>query len=181
MIYLTGATPGVYHAHALQLAHSVARFGRSLGIAEFAPTGRWESCAALKARAMAHCLAEHDAVCWLDADSRMVAEPVAIEEAYQAGVHLAAHWRDGLELLSGTLLLAGDPGREICRRWIAAIEANPSEWDQRLLELVWRGVPGVRAAVLPAAYCMIPEFMPGVVPVMLELQESRRQRQGASQ
>lgn len=184
MRYVTACTPDAYAHHATQLAESLRVFGRSLTVHELPPRELWTVSAAAKARVMLReleaCL---EPVCWLDADCRVLRDPQQLELRCM-GVDMAAHWRDGQELLSGTLVLGWAGGLEIARRWVAACEAQPDQWDQRMLAAVWPSVPWAVVRVLPAQFCYIAEFMPHVDPgdvVIEHLQHSRQLRREIQQ
>lgn len=151
---------------------------------------RWQANSLRKAHFCLEQLAHNPrrGVLWLDADARLRQRPALVTsgdfgDPRHGGVHMAAHWREGHELLSGTLYLAGTRGLELAKRWVQAAEKMPSTWDQRLLGMVLHQVEGLRIEVLPAAYTWIEAFMCEQCPrdqvVVEHLQESRRARQGA--
>lgn len=144
--------------------------------------GSWEKNCARKASFLRDLLGEPElrdrGIVWLDADAR-VRRPLGELWALARCVHVAAHWRDGVEMLSGTLALRGEPARALCEMWALACECHPEEWDQRVLASVVHVLPGLVLGVLPAPYCWIETWMPEVPRALVAIehrQASRRLR-----
>ena len=140
--------------------------------------GRWETNCQRKPAwlaGVAGSLLPGDRLVWLDADARIDADPRPYFRAVPDAVDLAAHWRAGAELLSGTLYLrVGDGARLLLDLWDKACRAAPGAWDQRILQQVVHRIPNLVAANLPAEFCAIPDRMPGVQPTIRHRQASRR-------
>ena len=115
---------------------------------------------------------------WLDADARVRQYPELFE---QLSCDFAAHWRYGVELLSGTLYFAPTTAaRLLCEEWHRQCTLHPDRWDQITLDhVVTAGIEGLRVEKLPASYTCIfddPKMGP---PVVEHLQASRQLRKTA--
>lgn len=187
VLYLTAATPGPYMESAHALAGTMAAQGHQLRVQTITPRDTWCENAAAKSAIIAEALEERDgeAVLWLDADAR-VRKPLDHFERlanYPDEVNLAAHFHygvKGVELLSGTLYLAGEKGKQLAASWAEACANMVGIWDQHVLFNLWPFVPGLRLEVLPARFTWIREFMGHVCPesdvVVEHLQLSRKYR-----
>jgi hypothetical protein len=123
------------------------------------------------------------AVCWIDADARVRSVPHLL---YQVRADSAAHWRDGVELLSGTLQFANSPKvRAFVQAWAAECESDKAQWnpcpEQQILQSMLPG-SGVSHYLLPSEYCKIFDLderndaARKVVPVIEHFQKSRETR-----
>ena len=113
-------------------------------------------------------------VVYTDVDARFRSRPIALDEL---DCDFAAHWRNGQELLSGTLYIGGGAAAaELVDLWILENESNPNRWDQKNLQAVLGREPSRwRTVDLPSAYCKIFDTMHGE-PVIEHFQASRRLR-----
>lgn len=154
----------------------------------------WLSGCAFKSRVLAETAGFADApILWLDADAELVQDPRPYLNwlcgtgydfvAFQNGE--GANKRFPLvnsRLCSGTLFFnATSHARKLLFRWAqACVNRGARVYDQELLYEVathgggcdWGGVMGN----LDPAYCCVPDLMPGVEPVILQHQASRRAR-----
>lgn len=164
-----------YATHARQLVESCDYFGLPHDVERVASRGTWAQDCARKPAHLRAALERHGWVAWLDADARVVAEPIELRDR---GPMLSAHWRDGVELLSGTLVLRSSPEiAELLERWEMGCAAEPTAWDQRVLQRVVHAVSGLVVRVLPPSYAWIREFMFMLgQPVIEHLQASRQTR-----
>lgn len=111
-------------------------------------------------------------IVWLDADAR-VRRPPSLFDSLDCDV--AAHWKDGEELLSGTLYIgANDTATELLQEWLTDCQSNPGEWDQRCLQAVLNSSRRFRIQTLPADYTAIFDAGMSDHPVIEHLQASRR-------
>lgn len=111
-------------------------------------------------------------IVFLDADALVREKPVLFE-TIEADV--AAHMREGFELLSGTLFFRNClPAREVVIMWILENERRPASWDQQNLQRAIQG-HGPSFLNLPAGYCQIFDLMGHHgSPVIEHFQASRR-------
>lgn len=180
LVFASFYTPE-YAGEAAGLRESLARVGVSPDEIRVEPRtslGSWAlNCAAKPKFLLGLCvdLRDGDRLVWLDADARLEADPRLFFGVLPDAVDLAAHWRAGTELLSGTLYLrVGDPVRVLLDAWARACDAHRGAWDQRVLQQVVHAVPFLVLANLPPALCAIPDLMPGVRPIVRHRQASRR-------
>jgi len=117
-------------------------------------------------------------VVYLDADAYVWSRPHLFYEPMLCDI--AVHYRQGKELLNGTLYLPPTPmTRAVVDRYAALVAARPDEHnEQRLLDEAIRTTPGMLVYRLPASYCWIHDLMaddlaPGEEPVIEHLQASR--------
>jgi hypothetical protein len=112
---------------------------------------------------------------WLDADARVRQVPGLL---LNLDCDFAAHWKEGTELLSGTLYFGGtDAARRLAQAWAALCRAEPDVWDQKHLQKVVEHADGLRAERLPAPYTLIFDLMADQGPPVIEhLQASRKLR-----
>jgi hypothetical protein len=155
--YTTGT---YYEKEALRLAHSAATLGLKPLLTGMSSTGSWVRNASMKARFLLEQRRSLSGpLLYVDVDAILRADPWA---ALMVGdTDMAAHFNRSGELLSGTLFINDTQGsRELLERWTAACEANPEEWDQRLLQRVINEdeaspAPRFKVCRLPASFCWI--------------------------
>lgn len=137
--------------------------------------GGWQRNTQYKAAFMRRMLDEHsdEDVLWLDADARVRQRPVLFDVL---GTDIAVHYRDGRELLSGTLWMRpNETTRALCDLWIQRCSENSGEWDQRALQWAIEQSPELRVHRLPPTYTMIFDTMAHHGPPVIEhMQASRR-------
>lgn len=141
--------------------------------------GSWAKNCGMKPAFLRERLKHRSSVWWLDADARVVADaPLFREMEVGSQVDVGLHHRQpGNELLSGTIFLRQSFNTsKLLDAWEAKCKEHPGEWDQRCLAVVLWTIPELVFCELPASYCCIPEFMPGVQPVVTHGQASRRLR-----
>lgn len=113
---------------------------------------------------------------YIDIDGKIQAYPKLFEEL---DCDFACHFKNGHELLSGTLYMANNEiTKELCERWIAKNKTKPETWDQRTLQEVVNGFRGsLRLKELPPSYCQIFDSMKHHgAPVIEHFQASRNFR-----
>lgn len=166
-----------YANHAQGLIESLDQFGLDHDIHRIESNGSWLKNCAAKPRFVRDMLDRHRRpVVWVDADARIRQRPTLFDEL---ACDVAAHLRDGQELLSGTLYFADTPqARKILDEWAAWQAISPSQEDQRMFEKAIE-VYGwlINFAELPASYCQIFDMMAHHgQPVIEHLQASRSLR-----
>lgn len=188
------ATEGAYDVEADRLRESANRFGVDLNVVvytrEHLPT--WQVAVKFKPRFIAEQLAlwadEYDGILWTDADSEFVSAP---DWTVFDGCHAAWHKfkRSKMheeELLTGTMYFSASTlAKHLLHDWIEATE-NVGDCDtpeQRSLKAVMAEKRESFIVKDPgAAYCYVfddfKEIYPGVEPVVLHRQASRRLKHG---
>lgn len=162
-----------YKEESLRLKDSLLRLGIEHQICEVPNRGSWQANTQYKAQFILEKVEQTQRpVLYVDADAMFEQYPALLDDFPH---DFACHYRDGKELLSGTLYFGGgDLSRTILREWIDENERNKNLWDQRNLQTVlWR--MGGKHDLLPAQYCCIFDLMAHVLdPVILHFQASRR-------
>jgi hypothetical protein len=175
-LYVSFFTPA-YAEEAAGLVASLDALGLPHHVRAVRDRGRWAANCGLKAAFIAAEMELNPGrpVVWLDADARVRQRP-ALFDAIDCD--LAAHWRHGVELLSGTLYIAPtDAARDLLSRWNRRCEAAPEVWDQvNLADVVREMGDGLRVVDLPASYTRIFDDPKMGEPVIEHMQASRRLR-----
>lgn len=185
---VTFATDDRYRECAARMVDSAAKNapGIPVTLIQAPDLGSWEQNVLQKAAIIEEVFYDQedfDAVVYLDADATFSANPVLFHQLVDRSVDFAAHWRAGVELLSGTLFFRRSAAAAgLLSAWRAECERRISEndlaWDQVVLQdLVWRS--GCRVEQLPASYCQIFDSMAKSIlgdPVIVHHQESRQVR-----
>jgi hypothetical protein len=182
--FVSFATPK-YEPHMLILADSAAAFGLLTHFEAVSDKGGWQGGVAYKPEFIAAMQAEHPAerLVWLDADAEVCEYP-GLFWAFADEVDFAAHWREGKELLSGTLYFGATKGAaEIVRAWVEAQREAPGVWDQKVLQHVLESSKRRwRIEKLPPQYTFIYDTFrskyPKLQPVIEHHQASRQHRAG---
>ena len=180
IVYASFYTPE-YAEEAAGLRHSFDECGIPSDRVQIEPRasrGTWAKNCAGKPQFLRDVIAtlrDGDQVIWVDADARIDVDPTPYFLAIPDSVDLGIHWRAGEELLTGTLYLrVGDGVRILLGAWIDACDANPTAWDQRVLQRIIHGVINLVVVTIPPSFCAIPDLMPGVHPIIRHRQASRR-------
>jgi hypothetical protein len=164
-------TDNGYAEEAAQLIETLDRFGLPHHVAPIGPSTGWARDCNRKPEFLRSCLDRFGPVVWLDADARVIREPILLRGI---DADFAAHWRHGEELLSGTMYFG--PGAEMLLDvWSIRCAAMPGAMDQRNLADAIATVPDVRMVRLPVEYTSIFDGadLPAE-PVILHTQASRR-------
>lgn len=175
-LFISFATPS-YAAETAGLVETLREFGLEHHVASVPSFGSWVANCAFKATFIRDQLLQHSGrgVVWVDADARIRRYPELFDNL--EGFDLAAHWKGGIELLSGTLYVG--PGAEafsLVEAWIEKCSLWPSKWDQVVLAEVLRRRPSVKVLRLPPSYVAIfdAEMCPEHEQVITHYQASRR-------
>lgn len=132
---------------------------------------------------------KYDAVVWVDSDAVIQERPRLLEKIKQ---DLAVHYRDGTELLSGTMFWRTNfRTRKALGLWVEAVEAarEQMKWlmcpEQEVLQtLIAQSALPISVYYLPTEYCKIFDLVEDndrareVVPVIEHFQASRQTRVG---
>jgi len=177
MIAVSYATNDAYAAEAQRLIRSCATHGVSLRFDRQPDLGSWQANTQHKADYLLRLRRElRGPLLWLDADAE-VCKPPTLFGDLPADTDVAVHYRDGHELLSGTLWI-GDTQRALglLESWVSINASRPMTWDQRNLDGAIRLACGnLNVYQLPPTYCQIFDTMAGAGdPVILHHQASRR-------
>lgn len=167
-----------YESLANRLERSVTMFGFRSDIRFVRDMGSWSANTSYKSKFMAEMLDAHSgkSLLWIDADAIMNRYPNMLEHA-GSGKDIAVHFKDGVELLSGTLLLPNTTRvRRIVENWINRCKSNPDKWEQKHLHDAIKTDRRVAESiiVLPPQYCNIFDLINAEKPVITHYQESRQ-------
>lgn len=171
-IYCSFYTPA-YSAEAQELLLTLGEFNLPADVRSMPDAGSWVKNCGMKAGYVREMMREHPdrPVVWVDADGRVKSYPLLFDSLT---CDFAAHWRHGVELLSGTLFFSGtEAATDLADDWIAECRRHPDVWDQKCLEAVVRQMPGLSCSRLPPQYtCVFDD--PKMGPAVIEhLQRSR--------
>jgi hypothetical protein len=176
--FFTAGTP--YESEAAELAASAREFGLFPDIRPVPNLGDWARNCGMKPAFIRDRMQDYPGrpVVWLDADARVRQVP---ELFATLDCDFAAHWRYGVELLSGTLYFGPTrAARRLCEAWAEAQMRAPRVWDQKVLQrVIESGAPPARLERLPAAYTAIfdARMCPDDEQVIVHTQASRRLKQ----
>jgi len=182
-LFVTFWTDDYYQEQTERLAASCRAWGVDLQAFHVDDRGSWVLNCAAKAEVVLTALDEfpdRDLV-FVDADAELVRAPTLFLDL-EADV--AAHLKDGQELLSGTVYFRNcEATRRLVRRWIALGRDQVDAWDQKTL---WTALQEAQATgllfrQLPPEYTFIFDTMarayPDAEPVILHHQASRLVKQ----
>jgi hypothetical protein len=153
-LYVSFYTPG-YAGEAAGLIASLDAFGLEHQVLALPSTGAWVRNCSLKARYISGRAEAHPGrpLVWIDADARVVAKPALLADL---DCDFAAHWLYDAELLSGTLYFGPTlAAQKLIALWEFGCEAEPDEWDQRILQRCVERASGLRVSRLPPEYTWI--------------------------
>lgn len=126
----------LYEQEAARMRRSAEVLGLPVELAPMDSAGSWVRNAGLKAgflRAARERL--HGPLVYVDVDAVFHGDPWPLLSTFDCDV--AVHVTVNGELQSGTILLNDTPAtRALLEDWVAATEASPDEWDQRVLHRV---------------------------------------------
>jgi hypothetical protein len=183
-LFVSFYTPGLYAGKAARLLLSLRRLGLEYRIDEVEDLGSWDANTKYKAEFILAMLEAHPGrnIVWVDADAVVRAYPALF---YEMQGDVGVHYRNGKELLSGTMFFRNVPRvQALVKSWIKENAKTPQEWEQRTLQRVltkpWRfGRPRVKVWDLPPTYCQIYDLMADAgEPVIEHFQASREAKRG---
>lgn len=173
--FYTADTP--YQQEAAELEASAREFGLFTDIRAVPNLGSWELNCGMKPAFIRDRMQDYPGrpVVWLDADARVRRKP---ELFATLDCDFAAHWRYGVELLSGTMYFGPTAAaRKLAEAWFDAQMRTPKVWDQLTLQrVIDSGVPAVRIERWPPSYTAIfdAKLCPDDEQVIVHMQASRR-------
>ena len=107
--------------------------------------GKWELNCGLKSRILRQALEDfNDNILYLDVDARILRDPpfASIEDDLPGICVWNPRYRPKGETLSGTIYLPNNQiSRDLLDKWIDEQNKNPNEWDQRVLEKIYKNYP----------------------------------------
>jgi len=169
-----------YEDHAARLKDSLDRIGCIYELESFSYAGNWLRAQALKPGFLQRKLDEHfpHPIVWVDADAIVAQRPdIFYRWADECDApDIGVHYKDGEECLAGTVWLNNTRRtRALLARWVELQQAEPEEWDQRLLERALEEDQTLNVGHLPATYCQIFDSMKDAgIPVIEHFQHSRK-------
>lgn len=173
----------IYAECGKQLARSLEKTGTKPYFIEKVPGTSWsfgQACA-YKPGFIAKCMTmfpDHDRFVYLDSDSVVTSYPGYFEQIPH-NCDVAAHFRGGKELLSGTLYFRRSiVVIDILMEWSRRCYDDLRTWEQRHLQRLLEGNDLIRVHHLPPEYCQIFDLMAGHggEPVIKQMQASRLSR-----
>jgi len=181
-LFVSFYTP-TYEEEANGLRASLDAFGLDHSIVAVPSRGDWIKNCAFKPAFLLRMMGARPgrALVWIDADGRVKKYPVIFNSL---DCDFAAHWRNGEELLSGTMYFAPTvAARMLLEKWQVRIQLHPGVWDQRALaEIVDPRPDWLRVTKLPASYTRIfdaPDMCDSADTVIEHRQASRKFRETA--
>ena len=184
--FYTMTPPRDYTDIAKELTESLERWKLPHEVLPVEDKGSFHANVRFKPRFILQQMQEHTDrkyVCWIDADAVVVRMPTAFYRLY---ADLAVHWRDGVELLSGTMLWRNTPRiRQFLESWIKQCENGLNQHltcpEQQILQKM---LPDTNLQVfnLPTEYCKIFDRVEindlgrTVDPIIIQNQASRKVR-----
>lgn len=154
--FITYATVGTpYEDEAAEMAASLSQFGITAEIVGAPNLGDWCHNCAQKATVVRDAMLRYpsDAIVFTDADARFRQRP---ELFATIDCDFAAHYRNGEELLSGTLYFAPTLAAwNLVYDWQRRCAANPGRWDQVHLQDAVQSARELVVFRLPASYTAI--------------------------
>jgi hypothetical protein len=173
-LYCSFFTPA-YAEHAAGLVASLDAFGLPHDVRAVEGGGSWVANVNRKAGFLLERMRRHPGrpLVWLDADARVRQRPDLFDSLT---CDFAAHWRHGVELLSGTMYWGPTTiARLMCESWQRRCARYPDRWDQVTLDEVvkeWEG--DLKVHPLPASYTRVFDDAKMGDPVIEHLQASRQ-------
>lgn len=170
--------PG-YEAHAQELRFTLDCWRLQCEIVGLPPFTNWVEACGHKPTFLIAMRDKHPgrALVWLDADARVRNFPWWFHQMAE-DVDFAAHWKDGSELLSGTMYWGPTQRADrLMRHWAWCCMENRREWDQRILQKLVDPMADLKVVKLPAGYTQIWDSMAHEgQPVIEHMQASRKLR-----
>jgi len=168
-IFVSFWTPA-YADEVAGLIESLRAFNLPHDVRPLPSRGTWEQNCGMKAAFLREMRAEHPgrSLVWLDADARVRQPPVLFETLdLLDAFDVAVHYRNGSELLSGTLFFNDtEAANELLRLWVTECQFFPHVWDQVCLSVAASRVAGLKTYLLPPQYCCVfddPKMGPPVI------------------
>lgn len=172
-VYVSFYTPE-YKPFADELEYSLNMFKLKYEIRPIKSFGKWELNCNYKPVFIKEMMEKYNQpVVWLDADATVESYPTLFDNTT---ADIAVHFRNGVELLSGTIFFNNTPkAKELIDIWEKRAKEQPHELDQVSLayaKTCWKG----EVKRLPERYCNIFDLMNIPNPVITHHQASRKYR-----
>lgn len=181
-IYTAFYTAGtLYEREAARLVASLDRLKLERDVRPIVDRGSWRANTGYTAEHLCQVMADHPRrpVVYLDADAVVWRNPILFDDL-EGRCDVAVHYRQGRELLNGTLYLAPtDAARQAVERYREyVVRGNPSNEQAMLANALDDLSDLVKVERLPAGYCWIHDLMAedlaaGEAVVIEHLQASR--------
>ena len=178
-VYVSYYTLNGYQVEKKMLIRSLRTFGLQYEVDQIEDLGSWQANTQYKAQFILEKLDKHTGspVVFVDVDAEIIRYPAVFCDLDKQS-DIACHWRNGRELLSGTLFVANSNAtRTLLDNWIELNNANMFTWEQRNLQQLLENSLDINMARLGPEYCFIFDSMfkdnPGVAPVIEHFQASR--------
>lgn len=171
--YFTIGTP--YQMEAVECMKTLDAFGLEHEFVGVPNSRSWVRNCARKPEVIRKLHLKHDGrpLVYIDADARVRRKPIAFE-LIAPDVDIACHYRNGGELLSGTVYMgATADARRLLDLWCDGCKKQPDDWDQITLQNILRE-QAFNVYRLPAPYCSVFDDPTMGPPVIEHLQASRR-------
>lgn len=172
-----------YEEEAKKLISSLEKFNLPYDVEAVDNFGSWQSNTSYKAMFCKKMLEKHrKPIVFVDADAIIQQDPILFGALGDYDV--AMHYKDGKELLSGTLYFNNTKlSRAVINEWIKEVKKDESIWEQKNLaksiEQVENNEPDFKLFNLPATYCQIFDSMKDAgEPVVEHFQASRKLKRG---
>jgi len=163
-----------YEKEAKRLEESIKKFGLEYDIEEIESLGDWQKNTHYKATFIRKMMDRHPNrdLLWLDVDAVVHRYPILFDDI---DTDLAIHYKDGKELLSGTLYFSNNERiKKLVDAWIEENKKNPDIWEQKNLATTLKNWNG-KVEILPPTYCQIFDLMMNAgEPIIEHFQASRR-------
>lgn len=174
----------IYEREAARLRRSLERHNLEHDIRAIDSAGDWRANAGLTARHIQTIQREYPTrpIVQLDADAFAHLPPTLFDVLPETGCDIAVHYRQGKEMLNGTVWLAPTHGaRDVIDRYAGYVARDwpRTHNEQRMLQNAIADLSDlIRVYRLPAGYCWIHDIMaddlvPGEEVVIEHLQASR--------
>lgn len=170
--YTTGTPYANEAAECIKSLESIGLDHEFVGVPNL---GKWEWNCAIKPAVILRMMHKHVGrpLVYLDADARVHRYPTAFD-VMPNGIDLACHFRNGTELLSGTLYIGTtEQARWLVGEWLAKCASQPDVWDQKHLQNALAAWP-YKVHQLPAEYVRVFDDDTMGDAVILHGQASRR-------
>jgi hypothetical protein len=169
--FYTKGTP--YEEEINNLRTSIKRLGLKSYIKGIDNRGEWVENAGAKPEIILEATMNNPGknILYVDADAVIHKIP---DFSILGDADIGLHYKDGKELLSGTIMLRNNKEtHHLLREWIEEQFKHPRTWDQKTLVTVLKRL-NVVVKDLPREYCQIFDTMRGPNPVIEHFQASRR-------
>lgn len=173
--FYTVNTP--YQTEILNLRRSLAKLHMVSHMKPIASQGNWAYNCSMKPEIILEAMDTYeDDILYLDADAEVLSYPKYFET--MPG-DIGMHYKDGRELLNGTMFIRNNPeSRRIIEKWAEVQADNLDQMDNHVLQDVIKKYAkelGCTITDIPAQYCQIFDLMANCgEPVIRHNQASRR-------